>query len=358
MLGQRLPASSYVPDPQHLDAGALRLRWRPVAFDDPPDTSNLPPLDYAILLFNTAKFYLGSIAYLIDEKDFLRNLHELYEDPVTKATNSRYWFAVYLLILAYGKVFIVNQSTKDGPAGYQYAVRAMALMPDLSGLGWDAIHAVQALTLGAVYLQSIDMRLGALQHVSRRGLIGRLFLTNTSQIGHALRLCIIEGWHRHMPIEVVGLEHSRRCNTIFWVVYRLDREFGPLMGAPSSIRDEDITARAPSELDDSLDALNMTLHTRLARLMARILTGTLTPSSAFRSAPSAVVFLDPRLTRGQPSTASGSASTAPSSSTRRRSSGTSRSCPRTSTRCSTSTSRAPSAGRPAWPCASSCPTTT
>ncbi|KAH6692311.1 fungal-specific transcription factor [Plectosphaerella plurivora] len=255
LLGQRLPASSYVPDPQHLDAGALKLRWRPVAYDEVPDTSNLPPLDYAILLFNTARFYLGSIAYLIDEKDFLKNLHELYEDPIAKATSARHWFAVYLLVLAYGKVFIVNQSSPEGPAGYQYAVRAMALMPDLSGLDADAIHAVQALTLGAVYLQSIDMRLGALQH-----------------IGHALRICIIEGWHRHMPEEVVGIEHSRRCNTIFWVVYRLDREFGPLMGAPSSIRDEDITAKAPSELDGTLDALNMTLHTRLARLMARILT--------------------------------------------------------------------------------------
>ena len=92
------------------------------------------------------------------------------------------------------------------------------------------------------------------------------------QIGHALRMAIIEGWHRHMPEDVVGIKHSRRCNSIFWMVYMLDREFGPLMGNPSSIRDEDITAKSPSEMDNSLDTLNLTLHIRLARLMAQIIT--------------------------------------------------------------------------------------
>lgn len=75
-----------------------------------------------------------------------------------------------------------------------------------------------------------------------------------------------------MPEEVVGTEYSRRCNIVFWVVYTLDREFSALMGAPTSIRDEDITVKLPSKMDGSLDALNMTLHVRLSRLMARILT--------------------------------------------------------------------------------------
>ncbi|GKT82401.1 fungal specific transcription factor [Colletotrichum tofieldiae] len=75
-----------------------------------------------------------------------------------------------------------------------------------------------------------------------------------------------------MPEEVVGAEYSRRCNIVFWVVYTLDREFSALMGAPTSIRDEDITVKLPSKVDNSLDALNMTLHVRLSRLMARILT--------------------------------------------------------------------------------------
>ncbi|KAJ6790018.1 hypothetical protein PWT90_06743 [Aphanocladium album] len=253
LLGQHLPDQGYVADPGHFDGGH-KLIWNPVSWDETPDVSNLPPLDYALLLFNVAKFYLGSIFYLIDEQDWLRNLYELYEDQAAKAEKSRHWYAQYLLILAYGKVFITNQSSAEGPTGHQYAARAMALMPDLSGLAPDSITAVQALVLGAVYLQSIDMRVGALQHVC-----------------HAMRICIIEGWHRHMPVEVVGAQHSQRCNLIFWVVYKLEREFGSLMGAPSSIRDEDITARAPSDLNDCFDARNMALHVRLARLVSQIL---------------------------------------------------------------------------------------
>ncbi|KAI9904892.1 hypothetical protein N3K66_001421 [Trichothecium roseum] len=258
LLGKRLPASSYehALDPGHFDGGAFNLRWRPLAAEDTPDVSNLPPFDVAHFLFNTAKFYLGTIFQIIDEQEFLHNMHELYEDAATKATSSRHWYAQYLLILAYGKASIASQRDSDGgPPGHQYASRAMALMPDMSGLAPNASHAVQALVLGALYLQSIDMRISALQH-----------------LGHALRMAIIEGWHRHMPEDVVGAKHSHRCNIIFWMVYMLDREFGPLMGNPSSIRDEDITAKSPSEMDNSLEALNLTLHIRLARLMAQIIT--------------------------------------------------------------------------------------
>ena len=168
LLGKRLPASSYehALDPGHFDGGAFNLRWRPLAADDTPDVSNLPPLDVALFLFNTAKFYLGTIFQVIDEQEFLQNMHELYEDAVTKATSSRHWYAQYLLILAYGKASIASQRDSDGgPPGHQYASRAMALMPDMSGLAPNAIHAVQALVLGALYLQSIDMRISALQHV-------------------------------------------------------------------------------------------------------------------------------------------------------------------------------------------------
>ncbi|KAJ0368724.1 hypothetical protein COL26b_010753 [Colletotrichum chrysophilum] len=232
------------------------MQWKPLGINEEPDVSNLPPFDYAMFLFNTAKFYLGAVFYLIDEKLFMKNLHEFYDDPAAKASSSRLWYAQYLLILAFGKAFVVSQSSSHtGPAGVQYATRAMSLLPDLSGLEPDTISSIQALALAAVYFQCLDMRLAAFQH-----------------IGQALRISIVEGIYRHMPEEVVGVEHSRRCNIVFWVVYTLDREFSALMGAPSSIRDEDITVKLPSQMDNSLDALNMTLHVRLSRLMARILT--------------------------------------------------------------------------------------
>ncbi|KAK1995308.1 fungal-specific transcription factor domain-containing protein [Colletotrichum falcatum] len=255
LLGKRMPDAA--PDPWHLPhEGAFRMQWTPLAAGEPPDVSNLPPLDYAMFLLNTAKFYLGAVFYLVDEPSFLAHMRELYEDPARKAASSRLWYAQYLLVLAFGKAFVVSSGPRaTAPPGVQYAARAMALLPDLSGLTPDSVHAIQALALAALYFQCLDMRLAAYQH-----------------IGQALRIGIVEGIYRHMPEDVVGADYSRRCNIVFWVVYTLDREFSALMGAPTSIRDEDITVKLPSSVDGSLDALNMTLHVRLSRLMARILT--------------------------------------------------------------------------------------
>ncbi|CAM1507747.1 Fc.00g045950.m01.CDS01 [Cosmosporella sp. VM-42] len=254
LLGKRLPESNCAPDPWHLDGMAFKMQWKPLGREEAPDISNLPPLDYALHLFNSVKFYLGVIINLIDEPRYLKDLHEFYEDATTKASESRLWYAQYLLILAFGKAILNSSGPRKSPSGYHYAVRAMSLMPDLSGMDVDANEAIQALALASLYLQSIDMRVAAFQH-----------------IGQALRTCIIEGYHRHMPEEVVGVEFSRRCNTIFWIVYMLEREFSAQIGGPSTVRDEDITAKLPSHINEGLDAWNMSLHVQLSRLMARIL---------------------------------------------------------------------------------------
>ncbi|EAW24713.1 fungal specific transcription factor domain-containing protein [Aspergillus fischeri NRRL 181] len=255
LIGKHVPESNYLPDPWHLDGVAFKLHWTSLRSDEVPDTTNLPPLDYALFLFNTVKFYFGHLFYIIDEPSYLQHLQELYKDPATKATSSRLWYAQYLLILAFGKAFVVQSSSQEGPSGSQYASRAMALLPDLSGIYCEPLDSIRALALAALYFQSIDMRVAAFQH-----------------IGQALRVCIVQGIHRHMPEEVVGAQHSRLCNHVFWVVYMIDREFSALMGGPMSIRDEDITTELPCHHDHSLEALNMTLHIRLSRLMANILT--------------------------------------------------------------------------------------
>ena len=77
--------------------------------------------------------------------------------------------------------------------------------------------------------------------------------------------------HRHVPDDLAGPEFARRCRNIFWVVYMLDREFSSLIGAPNSIRDEDITVNLPAGVGASTEDLYLSLHVRLAQLMAQIL---------------------------------------------------------------------------------------
>ncbi|KAJ3521355.1 hypothetical protein NM208_g13329 [Fusarium decemcellulare] len=254
LVGKHLPEANNDPPPWHLDGVAFRLQWRPLMPDEQPDVSNLPPSDYALFLIQTARFYLGPLASLIDEGEFMHHFRELYEDAPAKATACRLWYAQYLLMLAFGKAFLSGKSIDGSPPGYQYAARAMPLMPELAGIALDPVLSAQALTLAAIYFQSIDMRVAAFQH-----------------IGQALRICVLSGFHRHMPEEAVGAQHSKRCHRIFWVVYMLDQEFAALIGATSSIRDEDITNKLPSQADNSLNALSLTLHVQLARLIARLL---------------------------------------------------------------------------------------
>ncbi|KAB8256879.1 fungal-specific transcription factor domain-containing protein [Aspergillus pseudonomiae] len=255
LLGKRVPESNSPPDPWHLDGMAFKLQWKQVPPEESPDVTNIPPLDYALFLYNTAKYYLASLSFLIDETLYLQELHEFYLDPAAKAASRRSWFAQYLLVLAFGKAFITQRNPSGSPPGHQYASRAMALLPDLSGIHEDPLSSIQALSLAALYFQSIDMRKAAFHH-----------------IGQALRCCITEGIHRHVPEELGGPEFSQRCRAVFWVVYMLDREFSALMGGPNSIRDEDITVRLPAEVASSVENTNLTLHVRLARLMAQILT--------------------------------------------------------------------------------------
>ncbi|KAL4894788.1 fungal-specific transcription factor domain-containing protein [Aspergillus ambiguus] len=253
LIGKHMPDCP--PDPWNADGGVYKMQWTPLGPDDPPDITNLPPLDYALFLFNSVKFHFGPLFYLINEPEYLRNLHEFYENITVKASTARLWYAQYLLILAFGKAFTGHIVLPGNPAGCQYATRAMGLLPGLGGLNDDSLLSVQVLTLAAVYFQAIDMRVAAFQH-----------------IGQAIRICVLEGMHRHMPEDVLGAEYSRRCHITFWVVYMLERELSAVLGAPSSIRDEDITVPLPSETSSSLDSWNMTLHVRLSRLTAQILT--------------------------------------------------------------------------------------
>lgn len=167
LIGKHLPETSNNEHaPWHLDGRAFHLQWKPLMPGEQPDVSNLPPSDYAYLLIQTARFYLGPLVSCIDEKDFLRHFRELYQDAPAKATSCRLWYAQYLLLLAFGKAFLSSRSTNDGtPPGHQYAARAMPLMPELAGIALDPVLSAQALTLAAVYFQSIDMRVAAYQHV-------------------------------------------------------------------------------------------------------------------------------------------------------------------------------------------------
>lgn len=165
LLGQRVPETSGLRDPWNTDGVAFRLEWKPLGANEEPDLSNIPPLDYSLFLFNAVKFHLGPLAQIIDEENFLGRLHQLYTRPSVTDGTSNLWLAQFFLVLAFGKAFIGHSTSPSSVPGAQYAARAMSLMPDLSGMHDAPFMAIEALCLAALYLQSVDMRVAAFQHV-------------------------------------------------------------------------------------------------------------------------------------------------------------------------------------------------
>ncbi|CAH0024860.1 unnamed protein product [Clonostachys rhizophaga] len=252
LLGKCIPEAD--GDQWHRqDKGAYNMQWTPLGSNEEVDISTLPHRDHALFLIGAAKFYLNNYLGLIDEPEFTKGVYDLYERPAEKANSSRTWYAHFLLVLAYGKAYSKGDNSR-GPPGSHYALRAMTMLPDMSGLYADPVLSVQTLTLASMWFQSVDMRIAAYYHISQ-----------------AMRTCIMEGMHRHMPEQIVGAKQSKRACVAFWAIYTMEKEFSSSIGAPSALQDEAITAKPPSQMNSSVDAVNMELHVRLTRLTARIL---------------------------------------------------------------------------------------
>ncbi|VUC32031.1 unnamed protein product, partial [Clonostachys rosea] len=262
LIAARLPEPIAPPDPWTLDH--FDFRWSPLGTEEQPAVHDLPAQDYAVLLAHSVKYHLGPLSPIIEDDVFFRRLGELYQSPAAQAKQSRIWYAQFLLVLALGEA-IVNKECLTPVPGTQYAARAMSLIPNFFRVNEESMLVVETLCLAGLYLQSLDLRLEAFQTPSV------YVMLTLRQIGQALRICTLEGFHRYASKDEVGEHSSRRYAIVFWATYILDRHFSVLVGAPSSIRDEDITVKLPSETVDSSWATALTLNVKLSRVIADIL---------------------------------------------------------------------------------------
>lgn len=163
------PGDPYAKAPLNLDGTAFRLKWTAKSAIEPSDFVDLPAADYALYLYSSVKFHLGELFGMVDDVSFSELLHLFHRDQEGTATANRLWFVQYLLVIAFGKAFLEHSSAgavaDQGPPGSKYAARAMSLMPDAAQMHDEGLPAIEALTLGALYFQAIDMRVAAYQYV-------------------------------------------------------------------------------------------------------------------------------------------------------------------------------------------------
>ncbi|GFF98802.1 uncharacterized transcriptional regulatory protein C3C7.04 [Aspergillus udagawae] len=144
----------------------------------------MPSLDFSIYLINAVKFHAGQLYHLFDEATFMNNLYAFYNIPEQHMVTSSLWYIHYLVILAFGKAFVVQRVQGSNPAGCELFTKALQLLPDTTQLCRDAIAASEILCCIALYLQSLDFRCPAY-----------------SFIGQAVRIALAEGMHTDMPVE-------------------------------------------------------------------------------------------------------------------------------------------------------------
>lgn len=118
-------------------------------------------------MLSTVKFHLSPLYRFFDEREFLTNLHEFYNHAPEKAQESRLWYIQFLIILAFGEALLTPVRTAENTGSWtRFFIRALSLLPDITGLWRDPILAIEVLALIALYFHSVDMRDTAYCYVS------------------------------------------------------------------------------------------------------------------------------------------------------------------------------------------------
>ncbi|KAL2860916.1 uncharacterized protein BJX67DRAFT_386196 [Aspergillus lucknowensis] len=254
MIAEKLHVESHYGNPELFDGDLYPIQWRPIPVDEHPDISNLPSIDHALYLFNTVKFHLGHNHLLIDEKEFMENIHRFYYgDSIKHANECRLWMVQFLIVLAFGNAFLLQSKSPRDPPGSKFFVRAMSLMPDHTSLSRGGFLAIEVLSLTGLYLYSIDHRSSA--HV---------------YIGHAIRIAQMDGMHTQLPEDELGADTVSRCRNLWWTLYVLDRHISSSVGASMTPQDSDITTLLDPPTCSQSDA-TLGLLVRLSHLLSYIL---------------------------------------------------------------------------------------
>ncbi|PLB34900.1 putative C6 transcription factor [Aspergillus candidus] len=255
VIQDRLYPNKIEPIPLAVDGDAYQIHWRQASSEELPDISGLPSLEHALYIVNTVQFHFGYLYRLFDEKEFLRNLHEFYDNAGAKVHETRLWYVQFLVILAFGEALLVPMRKASSTATWtKLFSRAMSLLPDITGLWQNPILAIEVLTLIALYFHSVDMR-----------------DTAYCYIGHAMRMALVEGLHRAPPVEQLGQELVDRCNNIWWTVYVLDRKFAALIGSPYSVNDAEITTVLWDPRTCTQKEAALSLHVKISQVITRVL---------------------------------------------------------------------------------------
>ncbi|KAL0931430.1 zn 2cys6 transcription factor [Colletotrichum truncatum] len=238
------------------DGNVYDLKWdgsrSPSTIDD-FSHSSLPTQDFAIYLINSVKFRCGSLFYLFEEETFMKQFSKFHENPSNLSSLSRLWYVHYLIILAFGKAFVVQTTKSQTPPGVELFVQAMKLMPDFTFFEGDRLEKIQVLCCAALYLQCLTCRTAAYRFISQ-----------------AVSLALEGGMYTEMQGQYLDDTYIQRCRLVWWTIYVLERQMSTLLGVPMLIQDENICTPFPVHMHQGQRTNVMHIQVKLAQILGQI----------------------------------------------------------------------------------------
>lgn len=143
------------------EGSSYDLGWDGRRSTEQEDALPLPTADFALYLINTVKFHCCQLFHLFDEESFMRHFDNFHSEYGGQANVPILWYVHYLVLLAFGKSFVVRKCYGRRPAGAGFFVQAMKLLPDVTFLYTDPLHSIEILCCVALYLQCLDLRSSA-----------------------------------------------------------------------------------------------------------------------------------------------------------------------------------------------------
>ncbi|KIV86015.1 hypothetical protein PV11_01658 [Exophiala sideris] len=205
-----------------------------------------------------ATYAMGSASvptyHLFEKESFMRKLNDFYQTSPTIEALADLWHVQFLLVIAFGKLFLRRGASSLGPPGARDVIRALQLKPDISDSWEDPILYVEVICLLSLYLLTADIR-------------GTAYVF----IGQGLRVALSLGMNRETPPGTLARIEYERRRRLWWTLYIIDRKLSINQGAPLSITDNDIDISLPGQEDLGFSNTALLLHVKLAVLEGKVM---------------------------------------------------------------------------------------
>ncbi|RDW61368.1 hypothetical protein BP5796_11260 [Coleophoma crateriformis] len=235
--------------------GAYGIPWQQNMID--LSGVDLPSEDYADYLTRTVILTLSPLYTLLDQKAFLDQLHQFYDQNRRgNMPKTGLWHIQMLIIFAFGTSILSREAGPLGPTGALYFSKAMEAMPDCHRLCVEPLISIEILCMISLFMQAMDMRFAA-----------QLYIRQASCMAAANGLNRRYDEKRHTSAE---FQYRTR---LWWTTYVIERKLSSLIGVSPGLPDEDIALRGPAITGASEEELPMAFHVEISSQLGHILNG-------------------------------------------------------------------------------------